>query len=751
MSVASFLALGLAMSCTLAATPVQSHKLLNLPVYRVPDNGVITFPEERAEFKKAAIWLAEQLSVKAGTWRAVSANNPGTGKPAIQILSLTSSPAIPYPVSDKRFSEAYRIDVGGDVRILAGGKAGSMYAVRQFMLLLDGKREINSASLVDYPDFKWRGIVITFKGTPCGDPLNMTKNKRLGWLQCMDAELEHMAAMRLNLLGLISPIFHRLNKGDMLLLGQFFERAREKNLEPMPVISSKLWGIPNSILSKDAVEGVFHDKVPFRVKNKKLVSDVVTRNLIPNGSFDDKDNLSWKQKSRSGAQGWEISREKTGQDAGDNYLSIQLPKANRPGASAAILGDLEKGGLIPVTPGHYYELGIRVRSSSDRGGQIKIGIQEFDQNQQPIRRSKHFNAKIFGRKEWDRRWIPVFTSTNTAFIRIRVAPKNLGNSNIRLSMDDLELRSMREQLVNILVNRETMPVLTSDDGKDVYEQGRDYAYVAVPLKEWRNVDFATIERLQVRVLPGSRIQEGATVSVSFDSLPLEYRNIPLSKYSAANEYTYLEYKRIFSQLKRLSPIFVHIAMSEHRGGLNRDSRSLTLGMSNRDLLVSYLNTLDALLREHKDVALPNGVHLAGVGAANTRLVVWDDMINPWFNGGEALYQAPAGGIPGSTALSAADPKAVLLNHSIFLSSWWYRQEDEHGIVKNTPGYYDEQGYRYFASTWFEKDGIKNWIKVLSPERTEGIMATTWGGRRSGVAMTACAGWNREALEHCAGL
>jgi hypothetical protein len=143
--------------------------------------------------------------------------------------------------------------------------------------------------------------------------------------------------------------------------------------------------------------------------------------------------------------------------------------------------------------------------------------------------------------------------------------------------------------------------------------------------------------------------------------------------------------------------------------------------------------------------------MTGVGATDTRLIIWDDMINPWHNGGDPFYQIPSGGLLGDTPLVANDPGARTLNHTIVLSSWWYRDDDKRGKVQNSPRYFQKAGYRFFASTWYQKAGMLRWLETVKPEQTEGLIANTWDKNTDGVAAIACAGWNRRVYKACVGL
>ncbi len=742
------------MSIVANALPsAQSYVASDAESFRLPDSGLIFYPENRPDLKSAAAWLAEQLGDNENAWLLATGEEHRNQEGTIQFLPLAEHPDIPYKHSDKRFLEAYRIEFGKIVRIFAGGRAGARYAVQRLLELWGEDQKVPLATVVDYPDYIWRGVVIRPAHTPCGDPMAVKSGGAQDWLECMDIELDKLASLRLNLLGLMSPVFYRLNEPDMRLLQQLFARARDRNLEPMPVLNSKLTGIPGSVLKTDAIEGVYHQQVPFLAKSGKLVSGVPDENLIINGDFEGAGVNHWRMKHRPLTPSWHLAMETLGGGARNHYLSIEFTKDGNPLETTTIPQDPKNGKLIPVKPGQYYELGVNVRSSSNvmGDGQVLLWVAYYDQQQRHMKELARGAYKNWPTDEWTKSWISIFTSEETHFLWFRFAPQSLTEEAIRLDIDDVELRVMGHELINVLSNLETTPIVTSENGEHLYESERDYQLKLAPVRSWRDVIFSNIERTRIEVPLSSRIADGAIVKVRFDSLPLEYRTHQQSKYSAASQYTYAEYRRIFAQLSQLAPVYIHIAMDEHMGGLNRGSRSRKLNMTNRDLLITYLNTLDAVLRREGEVDLPGGTDIIGVGAVDSRLVIWDDMINPWHNGGNSDYQVTSGGLPGDTRLVANDPSAPKLNHSILLASWWYRGDDSRDKVKNSPDYFRNAGYRFFAAAWYQKAGILRWLETLMPDETEGLIATTWGQHTDGVEIIACAAWNRSAYETCASL
>lgn len=725
-----------------AAPEVRDYLPLESGRFELPDTGDVA----SARYRSAAEWLAAELSLIAGQWNTVDIN--GINEAVIQLLPLGNDALIPYKSNDSRHSESYRIEIGSEVKVYAGGKAGAMYAVRKLAELLKNEKTPNAAILVDYPDYRWRGVVIKPGITSCRDPLKMSSGEREVWLECMKSEIDGIAKIRLNLLGLISPVFNRMNDEDVLLLSRLFLYARENNVEPMPIIDTKLWGIPVDELNINAIEGIYREKQPFVVRDGYLVSGRKNGKSPVQWSQNIHHNKSWKDRSEQGDR-WRVKKSDAANRGEPQEFSIELAGQDKPWRNALLLREPSTGDHIKVRPNSYYELGVRIKVNGQKGGRIFVGVTQYDRFGLRIKGLERYPVKLaLLHSGVIKRWVPVFTSANTRSLLIRLAPEINSDQPGLIEVGDIELRSMHAELINVLDNEETFPGVTSEDGKTVYKNTLDYEVIDTVIQEWRGYSFDKIRRTRIKIKPESRLKEGDRVRVSYDVLPLEYRAIPNSMYSAASKYTYEEFSRLFRQLSKLSPRFIKVAFDEFHGGLNRDSRSIRLGKSNRDLLASYMNTLDRLLRLDEPVTTPGGYEFDGVGMVSTNMMVWDDMLNPWHNGGDALYQVAFGGPVGATGMLPAGDTEMDLSKSIWLSVWWYRDEDKKGIVERSPDYYRRKGFNYFVSTWYQKEGIKNWLKVADPEKVQGLLATTWNGNEAGVKPIACAGWSRESYSSC---
>lgn len=724
-----------------AMPPVQSITGGNGVVYNANNHGVITYPASVNAMKMAADWLAQKLSEENDhRWQVIAIGSESRVSGDIEIHTMPEDSQIPYKNTDKRYHEAYIIHVSKTIKLYAGGSAGALYGVQKLLEMIHDDSLMQATTIVDYPDYKWRGVYVIPNNTTCGDPYKLKGMKKKKWQVCMETLIDYWSSLRINGLFIQSPIFYRLSDDDIRLLGRLFSYARLSNIEPVPVLGSKLWDIPLDYLKQDAIEGIFHKDVEFKVESGSL--------LPVNISEADSESYAWAIKYHPISPDWHTVTET--ENIEKEYIAIDLPVNNKPWKSQVFLKNAVGTTLLSVQPGQYYELMISIRADKNSAARIGVRVKDFDKKGNSLSGLHRSSDELFASHKWQRRSIPVFASRKSHTISLRISARNIDNTTVHVELANPALIPMQGQLINVLDNDETAPIVKSKDGLKQYVRDKDYEIRHAIIKEWREVAFEDIKKTEIKLLPGSEIHNGQHLDVSFDMLPLEYRAIPMSKYSTASSYTYEEYHRIFERLKMLSPKFIHISLDEHAGGLNRDSRSKKLSMCNRDLYVGYVNTLNSLLREHTSIMLPQGGSMSGVGLTDTKLIMWDDMLNPWHNGSTATYQVPFGGASGGTGLlSDSDcSKNIKLHQPVWLASWWYKDNDDRGIVEKTPALYRKLGYQYFMSTWYQQDGIGNWSKAVEPSDTQGFIATTWNRREQGVPIMACVAWNRTARKKC---
>lgn len=727
--------------CGAVIPPAQSITGGSGIVYSVNKNGTITFPGSNEYMKIAADWLAQKLNKgDEYHWHVIRQRNNSEIFGEIEIYTMPKDNQIPYKKTDKRYHEAYIIYVGKKIRLYAGGSAGALYGVQRLFEMIQNGSLMQSSTIIDYPDYKWRGVYTSFSTTTCGDPYWLKAKQKKDWQLCVQTLIDNWRLLRINCLFIQSPIFYRLNGNDIQLLDDLFNYARKNNIEPVPVLASKLWDIPIDRIKQDAIEGVFHKDVKFKAESGSLVP--LKNNTTDSASY------TWAIKHNLFLPDWHI--ESDTENTKREHIYIDQSANNDPWKNPVFLENAAGKIHLAVQPGQYYEFMLSIRSRKYHGARIFITAIELDNNGDALKGLHRYSSQLFTTADWRMRWIPIFTSKNTHAISLQISAKNISDETMHIEVANPTLIPMKNQLINVLVNNETAPIIKSNDDSKQYIRGKDYEIRQVLIKEWSGTYFKNIKKTEIILLPTSKIQNGQIINISFDTLPLEYRAIPVSKYSTASRYTYKEYHRIFNRLKWLSPKFIHVALDEHAGGLSRDSRSKNLDLCNRDLFVGYINTLDSLLRDHANIKLPQGGSIGGVGLTDTKLIIWDDMLNPWHNGSNTTYQVPYGGVSGTTNLkSKADcTKNTRLHKTVLLASWWYRSKDNRGVVKKTPSFYGHLGYQYFMSTWYQRGGISNWLKTVKPSDTLGFIATTWSKKEQGVPIMACMAWNRKTYKKC---
>jgi hexosaminidase len=145
-------------SISVIPEPVQLKK--NDGAYLVSNNTVIVIPVQHQEVSKIGNFLADKIKTAAG----YTLNTTGAGN-GIQLM-------LNKPADAKLGKEGYTLDVTqNQVSIKANSPAGLFYGVQTLLQLMpdeiesksqvsDIKWEIPSVSIVDYPRFAWRGIML---------------------------------------------------------------------------------------------------------------------------------------------------------------------------------------------------------------------------------------------------------------------------------------------------------------------------------------------------------------------------------------------------------------------------------------------------------------------------------------------------------------------------------------------------------------------------------------------------------------
>ena len=259
---------------------------------------------------------------------------------------------------------------------------------------------------------------------------------------------------------------------------------------------------------------------------------------------------------------------------------------------------------------------------------------------------------------------------------------------------DLEVMRMNSALLNVIrTNATDVNVTVRGEPASVYKLDQDYTVVpaAKPIN-LDNPDFIAMasspgDALTVRRLPRGKIPKGGKVSLAYDfgTAYCGDASKPNHPVAMADAQHYTETEAAVAAVMEHFPDSpaVFFTESDEVRGMNRDSRSSRLGLSNANLLALDMNRLAAMVtvRNH-----------------DVRPMFWADMVNAEHNGGGKGYQRTFGGRAGATV--GALP---LLNKEIGLVPWWYtdpaRDPTTDRLVQFVEGF-----YRNYSLHWLGGSG-----------------------------------------------
>ncbi len=262
-------------------------------------------------------------------------------------------------------------------------------------------------------------------------------------------------------------------------------------------------------------------------------------------------------------------------------------------------------------------------------------------------------------------------------------------------------------------------VLTSKDKATTYEQGRDYKVLDGTCKYPYDQDKGEPFRI-VRV-PEGRIKSGETVLASYDYAKVIKRfqkrrgNIP---YCPSEPQTYeLMGRTIRNVVKYLHPRYVHVGHDEIRQ-MKTDSRCLQSGKSNAELLAADIIKLHGFLKQADPQA---------------RLMLWDDMLNPYHNGETEFPDDP------TTNAVTMIPKDV-----IPVVWWGPTRQDKTRFMEWFAGH----GMSSVGSPYTGARHCLEWCQVCVQQRAKGrclgVIDTTWSSW-AGVPYSADWAWHSRGV------
>jgi len=678
---------------------------------------------------------------------------------------------LPYKKKDVRYGEGYILKAdkkatGASVIIAGRGPAGIYYGVKTFISLIGRKGRINALEIVDFPDMRWRGAHLV--------PRTLLTNKGKLSSNCLNSKLtdeilrkvEKLASYKMNVIVFDSILFHGLNKGDNRKeIERLFRECRRRFITPIPVIKSRTnrYNYKSSINNCRPLfqpmeqEGVWIRNEPFVFDSSNKAKPVNSQLFaIKNGSFETITKGAVAFWNLSG--GWRRidRRYPAGKEAAvrEGAFAVKLKPSGKMGTRFETLVPHDGSGQsLRVVANSYYELTFWARAQVKSQSPLFLSVYQLDRRGRKIQQGATFPHVFKLNPKWGNFHRVLFTHPECKRLKLefKVQPRRQPGGEI--FFDDVRLVRMNGLFLNVLRGPLREFKVVSPDMHKVYREKIDYVFEPGP--------FAFGPPFLPQLMQGklyrtknSAIPVKGKVLISYDCTILNPKG-EQARRCLSHPGVFKQYRRLLEDITVLNPKYIHIDMDEYRGGLNRDSLCLKRGVSNAALIADFVNGLNKILHTSGQIEVLDGVLLEGLGRPDVRLIMWDDMVNYWHNGGgqkKHYFNVSYGGLQGSGYLALPEtplPQDKInrkgqkshmpISKDVIMGSWWYHT-DKHGKIKNTPRFYETRGIDYYVSPWYRMENVKDWAVAVEKSNALGMIGVAWGGKANGLRFIADYAW-----------
>jgi len=467
-----------------------------------------------------------------------------------------------------------------------------------------------------------------------------------------------------------------------------FNYAQSLGMELIPELQS--FGAAEYILKKypQAAEGISAQDEEFKFVKDAALPVIPAEIKIKNSGFE------------QGKAGWVFGKDwQLDIDCHSGKYAAKIDFIGNAKRRSSMLKSAEykaKGNSI-------YSLQFYARSQINAGSPPAVRVVELTRDSRWI--TQHF--LYINSEEWQYKELNFKTSRQCEKLYIYA---NVWEGSARAWLDDIRLLRLDSALINIIISDQVKPVIVSSDTKEIFRENEDYGITGPQLSFPYPGNSAPFK---ISRIPGGKIKNGQRVRVSYDYVvrlvSFADWSIPYCPFEPQT-YAVME-KTIKNVIEMLNPDFISLGHDEIRG-LNRDMRCRRQHMSNAEVLAYDINRLDAIIKKY---------------SKTTRMLVWDDMFNPWHNA-KKDYQLEFGGVQGETA-SALDK---IYKDVIFLI-WWGDDKDWLSKMKNSPDFFEKKGFDYFVVGSKTKKNLKGWSGIVkNKKRCLGIFTTTWDGIENNI-------------------
>ena len=288
-------------------------------------------------------------------------------------------------------------------------------------------------------------------------------------------------------------------------------------------------------------------------------------------------------------------------------------------------------------------------------------------------------------------WRKLTWGFNSAdYERVRIYAGIWAGKGGRFWLDDFRIEEVG--LLNVL-RRDGTPLTVRDDASDtVYEEGIDFA----PIRDLSLNFRFDHDGPAIRILPGSRIQQGQRLRVSYyHGMSVNDGQVSICMSEPRLYDIWRDQARRMHEL--LAPSKYFLSMDEIRAG-GSDYACKMRGMTMAQILGDTITRQTAILREAN---------------ADAEVYIWSDMLDPNHNA-HGNYYLVEGDYTGS---------AEYVPWDLGIVCWYYARR------RPSLDFFSGRGFRTVAGAYYDGDTLDNpkgWLAALDQTPgAVGIMYTTW--------------------------
>jgi len=266
---------------------------------------------------------------------------------------------------------------------------------------------------------------------------------------------------------------------------------------------------------------------------------------------------------------------------------------------------------------------------------------------------------------------------------------------------------------NVIRTESTDIQITDETGAQTFLEGPDYEVLGQT--KYDDGRFSSEAALfQVRRTPASRIPDGATVLAGYDYVRRVNSSDSMSCPNEPRMYAILR-QTIQDTIRILHPKYLHIGHDEVTW-MGTDSRCRKSGRSNAENFAMEVWRL---------------YEMAKAEDPNIRLMMWDDMINPYPHG--FIHEDPTA------------PAADLLPKDIIQNVWFHGPSDPPTAGYKSLEFFATKGYTTTGGPWPTISNARRWSVACKRARDAGlpcigILRQSWYGSYVGLEEAANTAW-----------